>query len=85
MPIIIFFFPINDYNSIIVKISIFLLFFSINYSINGLYFINESIIHLIYQGEGKYIIIYMTPQILFSFIITHIFYILINIYFLKEI
>ena len=60
-PLLFSFFPINDYNSRIIKISIFLLFFSINYSINGLFFLDESIIHLIYQGQGNYIIIYLAP------------------------
>ena len=83
-PLLFSFFPINDYNSRIIKISIFLLFFSINYAINGLFFLDESIIHLIYQGKGKYNIIYLAPQILFSFIIIHIFYILIKYIFLSE-
>ena len=83
-PLLFSFFPINDYNSRIIKISIFLLFFSINYSINGLFFLDESIIHLIYQGQGNYIIIYLAPQILFSFIITHILYLLLKYIILSE-
>ena len=69
---------------IIIKLSIALLFFSINYTINGVFFLNESIIHLIYKGEGQKITIYLAPQILYSFIISHILYLLIKYVVLSE-
>ena len=82
-PFIFSFCPIDDYNSIIIKISIFLLFFSVNYAINRVFF-NESTIHKIYEDEGIYNFIYLIPQILYSFIISHIFYILMKHFFLSE-
>ena len=60
----------------VVKISIFILFFSVNYALNRVFFDN-SIIHKIYEDEGIYNFIYLVPQILYSFIISHTFYILI--------
>ena len=61
-PLIFSFCPIDDYNSIIIKISIFLLFFSVNYSINRVFF-DESTIHKIYEDKGIYNFIYLVPQI----------------------
>ena len=82
-PFIFSFCPIDDYNSIIIKISIFLLFLSVNYAINRVFF-NESTIHKIYEDEGIYNFMYLVPQILYSFIISHIFYILMRYFFLSE-
>ena len=69
-PIIFSFCPINDFNSIIVKISMFILAFSIYYGINGLFF-NEEMIHKIYEEWGVYNFILLLPSILYSFIISH--------------
>ena len=81
-PFIFSFCPINDYNSIIIKMSIFNLFFSVNYAINRVFF-NESTIHKIYEDKGFYNFIYLVPQILYSFVISHAFYILIKYFFLS--
>ena len=82
-PFLFAFCPMNDYNSIIIKISIFLLFFSVNYAINRAFF-NESTIHKIYEDEGIYNFIYLVPQIVYSFVISHTFYILMRYFFLSE-
>ena len=80
-PLLLSFCPLNDYNSRIVKISIFLLFFSIIYTINGFFFLDNSIIHKIYENGGKY---NFELSILYSFILSHIFYLLIKYIFLSE-
>ena len=80
-PLLFSFCPLNDYNSRIIKISIFLLFFSIIYTINGFFFLDTSIIHKIYENAGKY---NLELPILYSFILSHIFYILIKYIFLSE-
>jgi hypothetical protein len=82
-PLIFAFFPINDYNSRLIKISIFLFFFAINYSINS-FFMDASVIHVIYIEEGNYNYIYFYPQIIFSFIYSHIVYIILKYCFLSE-
>ena len=70
-PIIFSFIPVTDYNSMIVKISLFLLSFSIYYVVNAL-FINESTIHQIYEDNGEYNFVNSLPQIICSFVISYI-------------
>ena len=82
-PIIFSFFPIKDYNSAIIKASLFLLLFSIIYIINALFF-NESTIHKIYEEEGIYNFIYFIPKIFISFVISHIIYTIIKYFCLSE-
>ena len=82
-PLIFAFVPINDYNSIIIKVSIFLLFFTIIYTVNTLFF-NESTIHNIYIEGGTYNLIDFLPKIFFSFIISHILFIFIKYFALSE-
>ena len=72
-PIIFSFIPMNDYNSILIKISLFLLFFAITYTINALFF-TEKEIHKIYENGGKYNHNFFLPQILCSFILSHLLY-----------
>ena len=69
-PIIFSFFPLKDYNSLIIKIDLFFLSFSIYSFVNCLFF-NESIIHKIYVDEGIYNFSYLIPYISYSFIISH--------------
>jgi len=69
-PLIFSFVPIKDYNSIIIKINLFFLTFSIYNFINALFF-NESTIHKIYEDNGKFNPKYLIPQSIYSFIITH--------------
>ena len=58
----------NDYNSKAIKIILFLFYFSLNYTINALFF-NDGTIHQIYEDEGNFNFIYQIPQILYSLII----------------
>ena len=77
------FFPINNYNSRIVKLSLFLISFSIYNFTNALFF-NESTIHKIYEEGGIYNFIYLIPFILYSFIISHTLVSIINYFSLSE-
>ena len=65
------FYPINDYNSRIIKICLFFLFFDIYFAVNTLFF-NESTIHQIYKDKGEYNLKYFLPQIIYAFIISYI-------------
>ena len=68
--IIIFcFFPQNDYNSQIIKIFLFFFFFSVHFTVNALFF-NDDTMHKIYKDEGKFNFIYQIPQIIYSSIIS---------------
>ena len=82
-PIIFSFIPINDYNLILIKLCIFLLFFSFIYAINGAFF-NEDSIHKIYEDKGAYNFVYFIPKIIISFVISNIAYIIIKYISLSE-
>ena len=70
--IIIFtFFPVKDYNSFIIKFSLFCFSFLLSYSVNALFF-NEPTMHKIYIDKGSYNFIYHIPQIIYSTIISKI-------------
>ena len=71
VPIFFEFYPINDYNLKIIKISLFFLFFDIYFAINTLFF-TDSTIHQIYKDGGKYNFGYFLPQIIYSFIICYV-------------
>ena len=82
--IIIFTFYTNDdYNSKIIKISLFLFSFSIYFTINALFF-NDSTMHNIYEAKGSYNFIYQIPIILYSTIISAIINYLIKLLSLSE-
>ena len=74
------FYPKKDNNLLLVKIDMFFLFFSIHHFINALFF-NEKVIHTIYIEEGIYNLSYFIPQILYSFIISHILCAIIHYFF----
>ena len=82
-PFLFSFCPIKDYNSLIIKIDIFLLSFSLYYFFNSLFF-DEKTIHKIYKDEGIYNFIYLIPFISYSFIISHTLIIIIKYFFLSE-
>ena len=63
------FMPNNDYNLMLIKINLFLVSFSLYFSINGFFF-NDNTMHKIYFNGGKFSIIFQIPQILFSSIIS---------------
>ena len=82
-PIIFSFYPVKDYNSIITKIDLLLLSFSLYYFTNALFF-DETIIHKIYEDKGIYNFIYLVPFITYSFIISHTLSIIIKYFSLSE-
>ena len=63
------FMPINDYNLISIKISLFWLSFSSYYAINGLFF-DDNTMHEIYKDDKEYNIINQISIILYSSIIS---------------
>ena len=77
------FFNNSDYNSKIVKIDLFLFNFSLNYTVNTLFF-NDNTMHQIYEDKGSFNIIYQLPQIAYSFLISTVFNILLKMLALSE-
>ena len=65
------FYTSNDYNSRFIKICLFFFSFSLLYTVNCLFFQDDTI-HKIYEDYGKYNFEYQIPQILYSTIISTI-------------
>jgi hypothetical protein len=65
------FFFNKDYNSKIIKINLFFFTFTVNYTVNALFF-NDSTMHKIYEDGGKFDFIYQIPQILYSTLISSV-------------
>ena len=63
------FFYNNDYNSQIIKINLFVIGFSIDYTVNGLFF-NDDTMHEIYKSQGSFDFEYQLPQIIYSSLIS---------------
>ena len=63
--------PNRDYNSMIIKICLFLFSFALYYTVNGLFF-SDSTIHEIYEESGAFNFIYHLPQILYSTLISSV-------------
>ena len=62
---------INDYNSKLIKITLFLFSFTLLYTVNSLFF-QDSTIHKIYEDYWAFNFIYQLPQILYSTIISSV-------------
>ena len=71
-PLLFIFFSYNDYNSIIIKIDLFLFNFTLFYAINAIFY-NDDTMHEIYQDKGEYDFIDQLPQIIYSFLISLLF------------
>ena len=71
--LLIFSFYINnqDYNPQVIKTFLFFFFFSLNFTVNALFF-NDSTMHEIYIDEGSYNFIYQIPQIIYSSLISNV-------------
>ena len=65
------FYPTNDYNSMIIKICLFLFAFVLYYTVNALFF-NDSTMHKIYEDQGAFNFVYHIPQILYSTVISSV-------------
>ena len=68
-PFIFSFFPYEDYNSKVIKIFLFFFSFSLDFTINALFFSDETM-HKIYEDKGKFNFLYQIPQILYSTLIS---------------
>ena len=73
----------EDYNSKIIKIDLFFISFVIYYSVNALFF-NDNTMHKLYEDEGKFNFIYQLPQILYSSLISIVLNTLLKILALSE-
>ena len=82
-PIVFSFIPIKDYNSMIIKIDIFLIGFGVIYAMNALFF-TEGTIHQIYKDKDAYNLSYFLPKTFLSFFVAHIFITAIRFIFLSE-
>ena len=72
------FYTSRDYNSRIIKIDLFFISFAIYFTINALFF-NDDTMHKIYEDEGKFDILYQLPQIAYSSIISAVLDILLKL------
>ena len=70
-PFLFSFYNNRDYNARIIKIFLFFFFFAENFTINALFF-NDDTMHKIYIDEGSFNFIYQLPQIIYSSIISNI-------------
>ena len=65
------FFPNNDYNLPSIKIFLFLVSFSLYFTINGFFF-NDDTMHKINEDNGNFNLLYQLPQIFFSSVVSAI-------------
>ena len=65
------FIPNNDYNLSYIKIALFIVSFSLYFTINGFFFSDDTM-HKVYEDNGEYKILYQIPQILFSSVISSV-------------
>ena len=63
------FFGTNDYNSKIIKIDLFFIGFSMFYTINALFY-DEDTMHNIYENKGSFDFIYQLPKDIYSSLIS---------------
>ena len=63
------FYPSNDYNIRIIKMSFFIISFSLYITINGFFF-SDATMHKVYESNGEYNFIYQIPQIIYSSIVS---------------
>ena len=59
----------NDYNSSIIKINLFFIGFSIEYTVNALFY-NDNTMHNIYKNKGQYDFVEQMPIIIYSYLIS---------------
>ena len=68
-PLMFSFSSFNDYNSQIIKILLFFFSFSLDLTVNALFFTDDTM-HKIYQDKGQFNFLYQIPQILYSTLIS---------------
>ena len=62
----------DDYNSKIIKIDLFFIGFTIYYTVNALFYTDDTM-HKIYEDEGSFNFIYQLPKIIYSSLISMVF------------
>ena len=77
------FIPNNDYNIRTIKIALFLISFSLYFTINGFFF-NDKTMRKIYVDKGKYNFIFQIPQILYSTLVSTAIHVILKILSLTE-
>ena len=77
-PIIFSFCYNNDYNSKIIKINLFFIDFAILYTVNALFF-DDDTMHRIYEKKGKFEIEYQLPKIIYSSLISMVLNIIVKL------
>ena len=77
------FYTKDDYNSGVIKISLFLFSFSLYFFVNTLFF-TDSTMHKIYEDKGKFNFLYQIRQIIYSTIISSVNNIIISYLSLSE-
>ena len=77
------FLPSNDYNLMTLKICLFLLSFSLYFTINGFFFSDETM-HRIYIDKGACNIIYQLPIIIYSSMISGVIKVILKLLCLSE-
>jgi hypothetical protein len=82
-PLIFSFIPNKDYNTMIIKVNILFLSFSLYYVMNACFF-DEVTIHQIYEDRGEYILSFFISPIFLSFISAYILSIILKYIFLSE-
>ena len=65
------FFNSNDYNSPIIKMDLFFINLALEFAVNALFF-SDKTMHKIYEDKGEFDFIYQIPQIIYSFLISSI-------------
>ena len=73
----------NDYNSNIIKISLFFFSFSLYYTVNAFFF-TDSTMNKIYEDNGQYDFIYQIPKIIYSNLICTVINIIVKFLSLSE-
>ena len=73
----------NDYNSKIMKIDLFFINFAMLYTVNGLFFDDDSM-HQIYETNGKYDFLFQLPKIIYSQIISTILSMILQVFALQN-
>ena len=73
----------KDYNLKIIKIDLFFVNFIMNYTVNALFF-NDETMHKIYQEKGNFQFLYQLPQIIYSSLISIFFNYLFQLLALSE-
>ena len=81
--IIFSFYTNTDYNSKIIKIDLFFINFLMYYTINALFF-SDNTMHKIYEDEGSFNFIYQLPQIFYSSLISGVLNVFLKILALSE-